>query len=298
MRSRTRQFARWSGYFYLLPAFLLIGVFVYFPIVENTRLSFFHIQSFAGIENFIGFDNYVRAWRDPVVHTAILNNLRYAVVSVVFQVGGALVLAALLETFVVPRLRGLFRTIYFLPSVMPLTVTALLFTFIYHPQLGLLNKLLEAVGFNSLATSWLGDQSTAIWAIIAMNQWHAIGYAMMLFLVAIQRIPSELYEAMAIDGASRFRQFFAITVPLVREMTGFLMLVTVSGALLVFNEVIVMTNGGPNNSSQVLGTWIYKSAFLYDDRGYAAAIATIILALALVVAAIQLTYTRQRRVQL
>jgi raffinose/stachyose/melibiose transport system permease protein len=298
MRSRSRRLGRWSGYLYLLPALALIGLFVYFPIVDNTRLSFFHIQSFAGIETFIGFDNYVRLADDPVVRTAILNNVWYAVISVIFQVGGALVLAALVETFVVPRLRGVLRTIYFLPSAMPLTVTALLFTFIYHPQLGLLNQILDALGLNSLTASWLGDQKTAIFAIIAMNQWHAIGYAMVLYLVAIQRIPVELYEAMAIDGAGRLRQFFSVTVPLVRQMTGFLTVVTVSGALLVFNEVIVMTNGGPANASQVLGTWIYKSAFLYDDRGYAAAIATIVLILALAFAAVQLTYTRRRRVEL
>jgi raffinose/stachyose/melibiose transport system permease protein len=119
----------------------------------------------------------------------------------------------------------------------------------------------------------------------------------MLLIVAIQRIPRELYEAAHIDGAGRIRSFFVITIPMVREMTTLLVILTISGAFLVFNEVMVMTAGGPNNSSQVLGTWLYHSAFLNDDMGYAAAIATIIFVITLIAGIAQLVYSQRRRVE-
>ena len=134
-------------------------------------------------------------------------------------------------------------------------------------------------------------------AIIAMSQWQGFGYSTLLFAVAIQRVPGELYEAAALDGIGPVRRFFHVTVPLVREMTGLMIIVTVSGAFQVFNEVMVMTSGGPNNSTQVLSTWLYRSGFVRNDFGYAAAIATVIFVVTLVIAVAQLWYTRRKKVE-
>ena len=128
-----------------------------------------------------------------------------------------------------------------------------------------------------------------------MSQWQSIGYTALLFVVAIQRIPREYYEAVRVDGAGVVRSFFTITVPMVREMTTLVVILTISGAFLVFNEVMVMTAGGPNNSSQVLGTWLYRQAFFEDDMGYASTVATVIFVVTFVIAAIQITVTRRRR---
>ncbi|MFN8194769.1 MAG: sugar ABC transporter permease [Nocardioidaceae bacterium] len=282
---------------WVLPALVLLGVFVYYPIIDNIRLSFFSWSAFSPAPEFVGLQNYRDMADDPVFWRALLNNVWYAVVSLVFQVALSLVLAAVLEDLVVSRLRTILRSIYFIPSVISITVAGLLFAFIYNPRFGLLNKLLAGVGLEGWQHSWLGERATAIWSIIAMSQWQSIGYTTVLFCVAIQRIPTELYEAARVDGAGRVRSFFTVTVPMVREMTTLLIILTVSGAFLLFNEVMVMTAGGPADSSQVLGTWMYRNAFLADNMGYAAAIATLIFVLTLLFAVVQLAYSRRRRVE-
>ena len=130
-----------------------------------------------------------------------------------------------------------------------------------------------------------------------MSQWQTTGYIAVLLTVAMQRVPTELYEAAHLDGASRIRAFFHVTVPLIREMTTLLTIVTVAQAFLVFNEVIVMTEGGPNNSSHVLGSWLYRSAFFNDQPGYASAIAVILFLLTLIVSGAQLMYSNRKRVE-
>ena len=293
----TRQLGRWSILLWVAPAVVLLVVFVYFPVVDNLRLSLFRWNAFSPKEVWIGLDNYRALGADPVFWSSLFNNIAYAVVSVIFQVGGGLVLAAVLEELIRGRWKGFFRTVYFIPAVLSLTITGLLFQFMYNPQIGLVNGLLGSLGLDAWKHSWLGESATAIWAIIAMSQWQSIGYVMVLFIVAMQRIPRELYEAAYLDGASRVQAFRRITVPLVREMTLLAMIITVSGAFLVFNEVQVMTAGGPNNSSHTLGTWLYKSAFFNDQMGYAAAIAVVIFVITLAAAIIQLFLGRGKAVQ-
>jgi raffinose/stachyose/melibiose transport system permease protein len=288
---------RWGAWVWLLPAVLLLAVFVYYPIVDNFRLSAYSWNAFTPRATFVGLDNYRTAVGDPIFWRSLLNNTAYAVVSLVFQVAIALVLAAVLEEFVHQRLRGILRTIYFIPAVVSITVAGILFSFLYNPEIGLLNRALSAVGLDSWTHAWLGESATAIWSIIGMSQWQSVGYATVLFIVALQRIPREMYEAARIDGAGPVRCFLSVTVPMVREMTTLLIILTVSGAFLVFNEVEVMTAGGPSDSSQVLGTWLYRNAFLADDMGYASAIATVIFVITFGFAAIQLVLSRRKRIE-
>jgi raffinose/stachyose/melibiose transport system permease protein len=288
---------RWRTWLWVLPGLTLLLVFVYYPVVENIRLSFYSWNAFAPNPIFVGLDNYDAMIGDPVFWTALTNNTAFAVVSLVFQVGLALALAAVLEEVVHQRLRGWLRTIYFIPAAMSITVSGILFSFLYNPQIGLLNRFLDFLGLQSWQHAWLGEEHTAIWSIIAMSQWQSIGYTAVLFVVAIQRIPRDYYEAARLDGAGPIRTFTMITVPLVREMTTLLIILTISGAFLVFNEVMVMTAGGPDNASQVLGTWLYRNAFFEDDMGYAAAIATVIFVITFVIAALQLAISHKRRVE-
>ncbi|MHB8890593.1 MAG: carbohydrate ABC transporter permease [Candidatus Limnocylindrales bacterium] len=288
---------RWWTLLWVAPAVLLLVVFVYYPVVDNLRLSLYRWNAFSPKEVWVGLGNYEALLRDPIFWSSLLHNVAYAVVSVVCQVGGGLVLAAVLEELVHSRLRGLFRTIYFVPAVLSLTITGLLFQFMYNPQIGLVNGLLDVLGLDSWKHSWLGESTTAIWAIIAMSQWQSIGYVAVLFIVAMQRIPRELYEAAYLDGATRVQAFRRVTLPLVREMTLLAMIITVAGAFLVFNEVQVMTGGGPNNASHTLGTWLYKSAFFNDQMGYAAAIAVVIFGITLVASLVQLYVARGKAVQ-
>lgn len=282
---------------WVVPGLLLVGVFVYFPLIQNIWLSFFNWSVFQPTPVFVGISNYLTAAGDPVFWRSLFNNIAYAVVSLVFQVGGALVLAALVEEFAGRRGRSILRAIYFIPSAVSITVAALLFYFIYQPQTGLLNELLRVVGLGGWAHTWLGQGSTAIWAIIAMSQWQSFGYTTLLYSVAIQRIPRDLFDAADLDGVGPIGRIFRITVPLVREMSTLLIIVTISGAFQVFNEVMVMTAGGPDNSSQVLGTWLYNAGFINNKFGYAAAIATVVFVLTLGIAMLQLYVGRRRRVE-
>ncbi|GAA3424552.1 carbohydrate ABC transporter permease [Streptosporangium sandarakinum] len=285
------------GLAWVLPALALVGVFVYFPLAENLGFSTLKWDIYSGSQEFVGLENYRKLVDDPVFWRSLGNNVMYAVVSIAFQVCGALVLAALIEGIRSQRWQRILRSIYFIPCAISLTVAGLLFYFIYEPNLGPLNHLLEAVGLGDLSRSWLGEESTAMPAIIAMSQWQGFGYSTLLFAVAIQRIPAEIYHAAALDGTGPVRRFFHVTVPLVREMTGLMMMVTISGAFQVFNEVMVMTGGGPDNSSQVLGTWLYRSGFVRNDFGYAAAIATVIFVITLAIAVAQLWVANRRRVE-
>jgi raffinose/stachyose/melibiose transport system permease protein len=287
----------WRALIWVIPALAVVMVFVYYPLLLNFRYSVEESSIFTGERSFVGLDNYARMLGDPVFWRSLVNNVVYAAISVVFQVFFALVLAAMIESQIKSgRWRGILRSVYFLPSAMSLTVTGLLFSFIYQPDSGLLNGILDALGQGRLEQAWLGNSSTAMLAIIAMSQWQGFGYSTLLFAVAIQRIPSETYEAAAIDGVGAFRQIFSITIPLIREMTGLMMIIVVSGAFQVFNEVMVTTSGGPDNSTQVLGTWLYRSGFVKNDFGYAAAIAVVIFVITLVLAIAQVRYTNRKRV--
>jgi raffinose/stachyose/melibiose transport system permease protein len=279
-------------------AVIIVGWFVYYPIVDNFIVSTTDEDIFTGEVTDIGFANYHRLLGDPVVWTSLWNNFAYAVISIVFQVFGAFLLAAIIEGLDSDRLRRFWRAVYFVPSAISITVTGLLFYFIYQPDIGLLDALLRGIGLDALARPWLGDEKTAIYAIIAMSQWQGFGYSTLLFAVAIQKIPRELYDAAIIDGAGPMRRLWNVTFPLTREMTGLMIIITVTGAFQVFNEVMVMTAGGPNNSSQVLGTWLYQQGFTENNFGYGAAIAAVIFVVTMLTGTAQLIYTRRRRVQL
>jgi raffinose/stachyose/melibiose transport system permease protein len=279
-------------------AVILVGWFVYYPIVDNFIVSTTDEDIFTGEVTQVGLANYQRLLDDPIVWVSLWNNFLYAVISIVFQVFGAFVLAALIEGLESERLKRFWRAVYFIPSAISITITGLLFYFIYQPESVLLDAVLKASGLTSLIRPWLGDETTAIYSIIAMSQWQGFGYSTLLFAVAIQKIPRELYDAAIIDGAGPLLRLWNVTFPLTREMTGLMIIITVTGAFQVFNEVMVMTAGGPNNSSQVLGTWLYQQGFTENNFGYGAAIAAVIFAVTMVTGIAQLIYTRRRRVLL
>ncbi|MEW9548261.1 carbohydrate ABC transporter permease [Nonomuraea sp. NPDC050783] len=294
---RATLLRRTLGLAWVVPALVLVGVFVYLPLVQNLQFSTLKWDIYSGSQEYVGLDNYVKLADDPIFWSSLGNNVLYAVVSIVFQVFGALLLAALIESVRSQRWQRVLRAVYFVPCAISLTVAGLLFYFIYEPNLGPLNHALAAVGLPELAQAWLGQESTAMPAIIAMSQWQGFGYSTLLFAVAIQRIPREIYGAAAIDGVGPVGRFVHVTLPLVREMTGIMIILTISGAFQVFNEVMVMTAGGPNNSTQVLGTWLYRSGFVRNNFGYAAAIATVLFVITLGIAIAQLWASRRRRVE-
>lgn len=286
-----------APYIYILPTLLLIIIFVYIPIIQNFYFSFFKMSSYSTTKTFIGLSNYKKIFADDIFYTAVLNNTLYAIISLIFQVGIGLCLAMILESrFVTPKLRTFFRSIYFMPSVISITVVALIFQFVYNPDIGILNGFLKAIGLSKYTHAWLGESKTAIFSIIAMSQWQYVGYIMMLFIVAIEKIPEDIYEAADIDGASGLQKALFITVPQVKEMTLVTSVITVIGAFKVFSEVFVMTTGGPGNSSQVLSTYLYRSAFINDEMGYASAIGVIIFIITITLSLIQIKMSKSGEV--
>ena len=280
---------RFIPYLFLAPALIFL-LFVYIPIIENVFFSLFEWSSFQPEKTFIGLENYIDLFHDPVFFTALRNNVLYAVISLICQVGGGLILAAMLEDRLVRKWSPFFRTVFFLPVVISMTVIALLFDFIYNPEIGLLNQLLEAVGLDELTRAWLGDENTAMLSVIFVSQWQSVGYIAMLYIVSIQSIPAELYESAQLDGAGKIQQFFHITVPQTKEMSFVAVVMTLTGAFTVFNEPYILTGGGPGNASEVLSTFLYKSAFTKDMMGYASAIATVVLLLTLALSLIQMKF--------
>lgn len=273
---------------FILPSLLFLGIFIYMPLVQNFYNSFFDFSVFSPTKEFIGFSAFEQLFSDKVVMTALINNIKYAIISVVFQVAFALVLATILEDKLFRRIAPMLRVVYFIPVMISISVIALLFGFIYNPQMGLLNSFLELIGLENLAMPWLGNATTSIYAVIAMSQWQSIGFITMLFIVAIQKIPKELYEAAEIDGAGKIRQFFNITVPQVKEALFVNMLITITGAMLVFNEPYILTNGGPGTSSMTLSVYMYQQGFFKDNMGYASAVATLIFVVTAIFALVQI----------
>lgn len=294
-KQRRLRPKRLVPYLYVLPILLLLGTFVYIPMVRNFEYMLQRFNVFSKERVFIGLENIRTLIHDPVILTALRNNLWYCALSVLFQVFLALVCAALLEDKLLRRVSGVFRTMYFIPVLISMTVIAMLFTQVYAPK-GLLNGFLNLFGQN-VKTGWLGRSESAILCSIFMSQWHSMGYTIMLFIVAVQKIPEELYEAAEIDGASRVKRFINITMPQVREMLFVTMVTTVSGAFLVFNDVYILNNGGgPGNSSVTLAVYMYNMAFTQDRMGYASAIAVLMLLICLALALVQRVVLRSGEV--
>lgn len=279
--------SKWTPYVFLIPSVGTLLLFIYIPLVQNFQFSFYDWNAFSTVREFIGVDNYVKLFQDEVFRTALTNNILYAVFSIVFQVGGGLILAAILDDKVIRKFSTTFRTIFFIPVLISTTVVCLLFSFIYSPE-GMLNQLLTSIGLGEFATGWLGNSKTAIYAVIGVSQWQNVGYIMILFIVAIQRIPPSLYEAAELDGASKIQSFFNVTLPMVKETMIVSLVITLSGAFLVFNEIYILTSGGPGNASTVLGMHLFNEAFIHGEMGYAATIANFIFVLTLILSLIQM----------
>ena len=272
---------------FVLPGMLILGIFVYYPLLRNVIYSFQSFSLSDVAKEWAGLSNYGKLLSDKIILVSLKNNFLYAVISILIQVGFGLVLAAVLEDAVFRKAAPALRSIYFIPTVISMTVVCLLFDFIYNPQIGLLNSFLNLIGLDQLTHIWLGSKMTAMYAVIAVSQWQSTGYVAMLFIVAIQKIPSELYESAEVDGAGKLKRFFYITVPQVRQMFFVTMILTVVGAFTVFNEPYILTGGGPGTTTMVLSLHMYQTGFVKNNMGYASTIAMLIFVITAVLSSVQ-----------
>ena len=252
---------------------IVIIVFLYLPIVLNFMNSLYKWGAMSTEVTFVGGKYYKQLLGDETIRVAVKNNLVFAVMSVACQIGLSLVIAAVLESRFLRKWQSIFRTIYFVPSLLMVTVTGITFKMLYSPSIGLINPILEKIGVDTSNIDILGNAGSAIFGVAAASQWQYIGYTVVLFIVAMQSISEDIYEAAEIDGANSIQRFFRITVPMMKDTIMINMIIVVTGAVRVYDEVYVMTNGGPGRATQTLATYLYQVGFKNDQMGYASAIA-------------------------
>ena len=295
-RVKTMRAKKSTPYLYMIPGLIMVLIFVYIPVITNVVYSFFSLSSYSSSAKFVGISNYIRFFTKDTLPIMLKNNGLYCIISLIVQVGLGTVIAFLLESKVAGRFRNVYRNIYYIPALISLTAVGILFTFIYQPDLGMLNSFLRAIGQGDLARSWLGDSKIAIYCIIAMSQWQFTGYIALLMVVAIQNVPNHYIEAASIDGANAVKRAFHIVLPLVKEQLLVCSIITVIGAFKLFTEVYSTTGGGPGNSTQVLGVFLYQNAFLHDDLGMAAVTGVFIFIITMALSLIQMKITRSGKV--
>lgn len=266
--------SRFHGWFYLLPGLLIYLIFIFYPILETVRTSFFKWDGFSGSKEMVGFSNYAQLLVDSQFLRALLNNLVFVIFYCIIPIIIGLGLASLLGRKPLPGLT-FFRAGLFLPQILSMVVVGVTWRWIFNPTFGLLNTGLRAIGLDELARPWLGDFALALPAVGSVGTWVQYGFCMVLFLAGMQRIPADFYEAAELDGANDLQQLAFITLPSLRPELAVALVTTIIAALRVFDLVYVTTRGGPGDSTLVTGFLVYRAAFQQNRIGYAAAIATV-----------------------
>ncbi|WP_414620055.1 carbohydrate ABC transporter permease [Calothrix sp. CCY 0018] len=276
----NETFAAW---FFLTPALILLGVFVIGPIGYLFYLSFTNGSFTKDGTTWVGFKNYLRLILNPDFSQVMWNTVYFTVATVIPSIVIPLFLAVLLNTNIV--LRGFLRTSYFLPSIISLVAAGLGFRWLFQNE-GPVNALLNSIGIDSI--SWLSSTVWAMPVIILLSIWKQLGFNMVVFLAGLQAIPVSRYEAAELDGANSWEQFWFVTLPGLRPTLIFATITTVIFTLRSFEQVYVISGGGPLNSTNLLVYYIYQEAFGQFDFGYAAAAATVLLAITMVLVYFQL----------
>jgi len=275
------------------PAVILLIVFFVVPVLLMFGLAFTNARLISPRPpSVVGFDNFLTLFTDSYFWASLRNTAYFAVVVVPVQAGLALVLALLVNAKV--RGRNFFRTVYFIPVVTSMVVVSLLWRFIYEPD-GLLNQVIRAVSFGYWeGTDWLSNPATAMPAIMLMSIWQAVGFHMVIWLAGLQTIPGELYEAAALDGASRWGMFRHVTWPgLVATRTFILITITISACSL-FTQISVMTQGGPLDSTATVVYMAVRTGYEQQSTGYAAAVSLVFFVIVLGISLVQRLLTRER----
>lgn len=279
------------GYWlYFIPGAILVGVVIIYPIVRNLRLSFFHWRGGRAEEQFAGLDNWIALFGDTEFLQSFKNIVLVILAMVVIPTLLGLVIAALLFDVVGRRFgarwSSFLRATYYLPQILPIAVAGVMFSWILKPnQDGVLNQFLSFVTGDSVEVNWLGGSyGTAMTSVMVLMVWIQIGYPVVIFMAALQRVDPELYEAAELDGARWFERFRAITLPMIRPEVFVVALTTTIAALKVFAPVFILTSGGPTKSTYVPSYYAYIEFIKGTDKGYAATIASAITILVALVA--------------
>ncbi|CAI3665529.1 fructose-amino acid permease [Clostridium neonatale] len=279
---------------FVLPGLLIYFVFLLIPIIYNLGISFYQTDLMSP-GKFIGFKNYINLFNDVTFRQAQGNNILMVIGSLIAHVPLALFFANIIFN----KIKGshFFQTVFFLPSVICGVAVGLMWTFIYNPEFGLVNKILEMLGLGGLKQQWLSNPKTTLICIIVVVMWQFVGYHMIIQLAAMKNIPSSLYEAAEIDGASKWVQFKDITFPLIKHILKIDVVLIITGSLKYYDLIAVMTGGGPDHASELLSTYMYYQGFRNLKYGYSASIGTILLILCVLAVVLSNTVFKSEKIE-
>ncbi|BBO22816.1 MAG: sugar ABC transporter permease [Fimbriimonadaceae bacterium] len=279
------------GWLFVAPATLHLVVFALFPMGFALYISLFKWRLFKDSPEFVFLQNYVWSFTEGPFWNALWNSFRYTAVSVPAGMAVALGVALLVNQ----KLRGvtIFRTLYYIPAISSGVAVSMLWIYVFLPETGMLNLLLRMIGVSSIA--FLQDSTWAMWALAFMSIWTGLGPKMVLYLAGLVGIPQSLYEAAELDGAGKLRSFWSVTLPMLAPTTIFVLITSTIGAMQVFTPVYMMTKGGPENSTDVVGYHIYTEAWVNFNTGLASAKSFVLL---VIIGGISLLQFRLMRRQL
>lgn len=285
-RKRRNESFKW--YIFLIPSFLGILLFMVYPVFESLRLSFY--QSNGTIEHYIGLENFQSVLTSGPFWNSVWNTFYIGIFQIIITIPLGFIFASLINS--TTKGQNFFKVIYFLPNVTSIVAAAMIFAFVLHPEMGIVNYILESIGLPT--PGWLSDPSTSKWAVILLSVWHWIGFVIIICLANLQAISSEMYEAAKIDGANGFQQWLFITIPNMMGTFAFLLITGWIGALQRFNEVYVLggPNGSPARSIQTMGAFIYERGFTGFEFGIASAATYIMFIIILVFTFINLKVSK------
>lgn len=277
-----------APYYFLAPAVIVFAVFMIYPIIHSFVLSF---QSFEGGKyEFIGLRNYIRLFKDPIFWSSIGNTLIYLVIQVPVMIFLSLLLAVLIEQRYL-RGRAFFRMSIFLPTITALVAYSIIFKLLFNTDYGFVNFLLSLLGIEKV--DWLNTTWGARLTIILGITWRWTGYNMVIMIAGLNAIPEDLYESAELDGATSFDKFRYITVPMMKSIILFVSITSTIGTLHLFDESLILTNGGPDNATISIGHYLYNSGFRYFKFGYAAAISYVLVFIIALLSFIQFKVTKE-----
>ena len=282
-------------YLFFIPGLILYSIFFLYPTVSALFFSFTNWDGFSDAFEFVGFHNYERAFTgDSIFRKTIGNNLKFMFVVVIFQTIVALIFAMLVIKNT--KTNTFLRALYFFPTILSSVSVAFIWSFIYDPSLGILNRGLETIGLDFLAQNWLGNANIAIYSLAITQVWFHAGQMLIVFVAGLQAIPQEMYEVAKIEGATKWQTFRLVTWPLLAPSATIVVAYTTIQSFKAFDLVFAMTSGGPNNSTEIIATYIYEVAFRGYQFGYASAISVIFMVIIAFITFLQFKALRSNRV--
>jgi multiple sugar transport system permease protein len=291
-RTLWRMRREWTAYVFIAPGVIIFSIFTVIALGFAFWLTFHQWSIIEPETPFVGLDNYREMFDDEDFGRSVINTFYFTGASIPLTMSIGLLLAVLLNQPI--RMRGLFRTMYYLPVVTPFVVSAILWKWLYNGDFGLFNFYLLKTNLINEPLLWLSDKNLAMPSVILMSVWGGVGFSMVIYLAGLQAIPDELYEAAEIDGAGVFARFWNVTLPLLAPTTLFLLVIGIIGSFQIFTQIYIMTQGGPVGRTATMVYFIYQAAFKFYEMGYASTLAFMLFLMLLVVTAFQLRIFREQ----